>query len=282
MLTEPTSAFAYFQGAPLIPPATVLEPTVISNAASSVVVLPTYNEVGNIRSTLAALMACDPRVEVLVVDDASPDGTAMMAEKAGAEHPGRVHLLHRAGKAGLGTAYRDGLSWAMGRGYEVIVQMDADGSHPAERLPAMLDLISAGDADVVVGSRYAPGGAIRNWPLRRRLLSRLANLYARRLLGLDQQDVTAGFRAWRRKALIHVDPGAMTTDGYGFLVEMAATAHRGGLRVVEIPITFVDRVHGTSKMTGGIAVEAIFMVWRLRRPAPTLAEVPRPDLAVAS
>jgi dolichol-phosphate mannosyltransferase len=249
---------------------------------SSVVVLPTYNEVGNIRACLTALIACDPCVEVLVVDDASPDGTAAVVEEVATEHPGRVHLLNRPNKSGLGAAYRDGLSWALAHRYEVIIQMDADGSHPADRVPAMLNVIGAGEADVVIGSRYVPGGGTPSWPVRRRLLSRFANLYARSLLGVDQHDTTGGFRAWRSDALAFTNPGAMTTNGYGFLVEMTVTAHRCGLRVVEIPITFVDRVHGASKMTGSIAFEAMLMVWHLRHRDLTLAPAPQVGVALGS
>ncbi len=251
-------------------------------ATTSIVVLPTYNEIDNVQGTLTALMECDPSVEVLIVDDASPDGTAAAAETVAAEHPGRVFVLNRAGKAGLGPAYQAGFAWALERGYQVIVQMDADGSHPVERLPVMLDVIEAGDADVVVGSRYVCGGGTLNWPLRRRILSRAANLYARTLLGLGQRDVTGAFRAWRREALVAVTADGTRTAGYGFLVEMAAAAHDRGLRIVEVPITFVDRVHGTSKMTGGIAIEATLMVWRLRRDRLTHRSPVAPMAAVPS
>jgi dolichol-phosphate mannosyltransferase len=237
-------------------------------SVSAIVVLPTYNEVDNITPALESLLACDPDLEVLVVDDASPDGTAKVAEAVASEHPGRIHLLNRPGKAGLGVAYRAGFEWAIEAGYDIIVQMDADGSHPADRIPAMLDLLSQGRADVVVGSRYVPGGGTRNWPLRRRLLSSVANRYARAMLGLRQHDVTAGFRAWRTDALITAEPETVTTVGYGFLVEMAARAHRRGLRCAEIPITFVDRVHGSSKMTRAVALEGVLTVWRLRRFRP--------------
>lgn len=246
----------------------------------AVVILPTYNEVGNIRATLLGLMDCDPLLHVLVVDDASPDGTAALAETVATEHSGRIQLLHRDRKGGLGSAYRAGFAWAMERNYQVIVQMDADGSHPVTRLPRMLGLIDGGDADVVVGSRYVPGGATRNWPVRRRLLSRIANFYARTVLKLDQRDLTSGFRVWRHEALALIDPCARSTSGYGFLVELTATAHQRGLRIVEVPITFVDRVHGRSKMNTAIALEAILMVWRMQRAGVIVVEAPEPALAV--
>lgn len=249
---------------------------------SSVVVLPTYNEVENIGATLEGLMQCHPALEVLVVDDSSPDGTALIAEEMAGKHLGRVHVLHNAHKSGLGAAYRAGFFWAMERSYEVIVQMDADGSHPVERVPEMLSLIESGAADVVFGSRYISGGATRNWSLRRRLLSRMANLYARKILDVDQRDLTGGFRAWGREALATVGPGALTTNGYGFLVEMTAAAHRRGLRVVEIPITFVDRVYGSSKMNGSIALEGLLMVWHLRASGRPLVDAQQPALVLAS
>lgn len=230
-----------------------------------IVVLPTYNEVGNIRLVLDSVLQADPSLEILVVDDASPDGTAKVAGEMAEEHPGRIHLMNGTAKSGLGVAYRAGFAWALERDYELIVQMDADGSHPAQAIPAMLGLIEAGRADVVVGSRYVAGGGTRGWPWQRRMLSRFANFYARNLLDLHQRDVTGAFRAWRHDALATSDPGATTALGYGFMVEMASHAHDCGLRCAEIPITFVDRVHGSSKMTAAIGVEAMFMVGRLRR-----------------
>lgn len=254
-------------------------------AMTSVVVLPTYNEIGNIGSILDSLMRADPSVDVLVVDDASPDGTARAARAFAAEHPGRIHVIDGAHKSGLGVAYRAGFAWALERGYQVIVQMDADGSHPPDRLPAMLDLIEAGRADMVVGSRYVPGGGTRGWPWRRRMLSRFANFYARTLLGLDQRDVTGAFRAWSREALLATAPDVTTTIGYGFMVEMAAMAYGHGLRCAEIPIIFVDRIHGISKMTAGIGIEAMFAVWRLRprshRSFRSLRGECQPDLQVS-
>lgn len=231
----------------------------------AVVILPTYNEAGNIGSMLATLLAVDRRVDVLVVDDSSPDGTADLARAVAAEHPGRVHVLRRPGKSGLGSAYRCGFAWASERGYELIVQMDADGSHPAAQLPEMLDLAHMRGADLVIGSRYVVGGRTEGWPWSRRILSRMANTYARFMLGLNLRDTTGGFRVWRSAALATADPSATTADGYGFLVEMAAAAERCGLLVMEVPITFTDRTVGVSKMSGDVAVEAARKIWRHRR-----------------
>jgi dolichol-phosphate mannosyltransferase len=248
-----------------------------AQAMSLVVVLPTYNEIDNIAFMLDSLLGLGPSIEVLVVDDASPDGTAKVANEVAAEYPGRVHVMNRPHKSGLGVAYRAGFAWALERGYEVIVQMDADRSHPSDQIPVMVDLIGSGRADVVVGSRYVPGGGTLGWPWRRRMLSRFANLYARSLLGLNQRDVTGAFRAWSWAGLAAADPDSTATVGYGFMVEMAAIARDCGLRCAEIPIVFVDRIHGASKMTAGIGLEAMRVVWRLRRsPHPANRTAPRP------
>ncbi|MHB8506473.1 MAG: polyprenol monophosphomannose synthase [Acidimicrobiales bacterium] len=238
---------------------------------TALVVLPTYNEVDNIRCCLEAIITVHPSVEVLVVDDSSPDGTAAVAHEVAGEHPGRVHVLSRDVKDGLGAAYRAGFSWALDAGYQVIAQMDADGSHPAECLPVMLDLVLSGAVDLAVGSRYIAGGGTANWPLRRRILSRAANFYARSVLHLSQRDVTGAFRVWTAPALRAVDPASMTATGYGFLFEMASAAQRCGLVVREVPITFVDRAYGTSKMNSSVALEGALLVWQLRKPAPPSA-----------
>ncbi len=228
-----------------------------------VVILPTYNEAENIGEMLTALIASPTLPDVLVVDDSSPDGTAQLVRSIANAHPGRVHLLLRESKSGLGAAYRAGFGWAFDRNYDVIIQMDADGSHPVDRLPALVDAVVDG-ADLAVGSRYAPAGAVANWPTHRRLLSRFGNWYARTLLEVDQRDLTGAYRVWRSAALRAAQPDDLTTTGYGFLIELALSAHRRGLRVVEIPITFTDRVYGESKMNGRIAFEAMCMVLRLR------------------
>ncbi|MHB1615225.1 MAG: polyprenol monophosphomannose synthase [Actinomycetes bacterium] len=230
----------------------------------TVVVMPTYNEVATIASMVDALLASPAVVDVLVVDDSSPDGTGNLVRQSARAHPGRVHLLSRQAKTGLGAAYRAGFTWALEHGYDVIVQMDADGSHPVDRLPVVLDALRDG-ADVAIGSRYVPGGAVVNWPLHRHILSRLANWYARTLLGVNQRDLTGAYRAWPAEALRRLAPERLPTSGFGFLVELAHAAHVHGLTVVEVPITFTGREHGTSKMTGRIAIEAMGMVLRLRR-----------------
>ena len=234
----------------------------------AVVVVPTYNEsanIGAILDQLVALNGAEPgrdRVEVLVVDDSSPDGTAALV-RAHPAYGDLVHLLTRASKDGLGSAYRAGFVRALEDGYDVVVQMDADGSHPVAAVPALLAGLDA--ADVVIGSRYTAGGRTRNWPWPRRALSRAANLYARRLLRLGTADSTSGFRAWRSTALGVTGVLDTISNGYGFQVENTWRAERAGLCVVEQPITFTDRSAGESKMTASVALEAarLVLVWRL-------------------
>ena len=249
-----------------------------------VVVLPTFNESANIADMLDRLTTAtstghgpeltdhrsDPSVdagrwddlEVLVVDDSSPDGTADIVRS----HPlfgDRVHLLTRPTKDGLGAAYRAGFSRALTDGYDAVVQMDADGSHPADQVGAMLELLRS--HDLVVGSRYAAGGGTRNWPWRRRTLSRAANLYARRVLRLKTKDSTSGFRAWRAGALVTTGVLDTRSSGYGFQVENTWRAERADLPIAEHPITFTDRTAGTSKMTADVALEAarLVLIWRI-------------------
>ncbi len=225
----------------------------------SVVVIPTYNEAETIGRLLDAVTAAAPDIDLLVVDDNSPDGTARIVRGHGG-----AHLLHRAEKSGLGAAYRAGFAWAIGRGYEVVVQMDADLSHPPDRLPALIAALA--NADVAVGSRYVDGGGIDAWTWLRRIISTWGNLFARIVLGLDTRDVTAGYKAFRRSALTSIDVMDSLSDGYCFQIENAWRAQRAGLRVVEVPITFTDRTLGTSKMSKRIVAEALLRVvrWRLR------------------
>jgi dolichol-phosphate mannosyltransferase len=199
---------------------------------------------------------------VLFVDDNSPDGTGALLDELAAAQP-RIHAMHRAGKLGLGTAYIEGFRWGLARGYEVLFQVDADGSHDPRYLPQMLALAEDG-ADVVVGSRYVPGGGTQNWGLSRKLLSRGGSFYARTILGIDLRDVTAGFLCWRQAALEALDLSSITSSGYSFQIEMKYRAIQKNLRVVEIPIMFVDRRVGQSKMSRAILVEALRQVWRLR------------------
>jgi dolichol-phosphate mannosyltransferase len=198
----------------------------------------------------------------LFVDDNSPDGTGDVLAALAAAEP-RVHVMHRAGKLGLGTAYVEGFTWGLGRGYAFLIQMDADGSHDPKYLPQLLALAEDG-ADVVVGSRYVPGGGTENWGLGRQLISRGGGLYARTVLGVDTRDLTAGFMCWRRAALEAVDLATISSNGYSFQIEMKYRAIKHGLRIVETPIVFVDRRVGQSKMSRAIFVEALLKVWSLR------------------
>jgi dolichol-phosphate mannosyltransferase len=225
------------------------------------VVVPTYDEADNIVRLLEEVHRAAPSADVLVVDDGSPDGTAALV----ARQPGFgrwIHLLERPGKNGLGAAYRAGFAWALARGYDRIAQMDADLSHPPERLPALF--ASLDDADVAVGSRYVEGGGVRNWSWKRRLLSSAGNRYVRAVLGTGVRDNTAGFKAFRSSALEQIDVLASASSGYSFQIENTWRAARDGLRVVEVPITFTDRTAGTSKMSAAIAGEALarVLVWR--------------------
>jgi dolichol-phosphate mannosyltransferase len=230
--------------------------------AQSLIVVPTYNERDNVRGVAERLLAGLPGAELLFVDDNSPDGTGALLDELAAAEP-RIHVMHRAGKLGLGTAYVEGFGWGLARGYEFLFEMDADGSHDPQYLPAMLALAEDG-ADVVVGSRYVPGGGTVNWGLGRRLLSRGGSLYARTILGIDVRDVTAGFICWRRAALEAIDLATIGSNGYSFQIEMKYRALKKGLRLVETPIVFVDRRVGQSKMSRTIFAEALLKVWALR------------------
>ena len=224
-----------------------------------VMVVPTYDEAENLAWVLARLHRAQPSVDVLVVDDDSPDGTGRVADGLASVDP-RVHVLHRAGKAGLGAAYLAGFAWALEAGYDVVGEMDADGSHAPEQLDRLRAALS--DSDLVIGSRYVPGGAVHNWPLRRQLLSRGGNAYVRLLLGLPVRDATAGYRLFRREALQQIDLREVRSVGYVFQTDLAARAVRAGLRVREVPIDFVERVRGASKMNGAVATESLWMITR--------------------
>ena len=230
---------------------------------STVVVVPTYDEAGGVLTLLDAVLRETPHVDVLVVDDNSPDGTAGLVARH-QEHGQRVHLLRRPRKDGLGAAYRAGFKWALAAGYDVGVQMDADLSHPPDRLPALLAALD--DADVAVGSRYVRGGGVRDWSLVRRAISFGGNVYVRLVLGIPVADATAGFKAFRREALISIGAVHSESNGYCFQIENTWRATRLGLLVVEVPITFQDRSQGASKMSGDIVREALLrvLVWRWR------------------
>lgn len=230
----------------------------------TLIVVPTYNERDNVAEMARGLLehAGAPGLELLFVDDNSPDGTGAELDRLAAADP-RLHVLHRAGKLGLGTAYIEGFGWGLARGFDVLVQMDADGSHDPRYLPQLLGELDRG-ADLVVGSRYVAGGGTANWGLGRRLLSRGGSLYARTILGVAVRDMTAGFICWRRAALEAIDLGSITSNGYSFQIETKYRALRRGLCLVERPIVFVDRKVGQSKMSRAIVLEAVTKVWRLR------------------
>jgi len=228
--------------------------------ARTVVVVPTYNEAENLPLLVRDVLTQDPGIEVLVVDDASPDGTGKLADDLAAEHPGRVHVLHRSGARGLGIAYREGLRQALELGADQVVQMDADFSHPPASLPEMLREIA--DHDVVIGSRYLKGITVVNWPIERILISWFGNLYARKVTGLRVSDATGGFRCIRREMLERIGFEKIRSDGYAFQIEMNHRFQHYGARAKEIPFFFLDRERGESKLSLAIAVEALWVcVW---------------------
>jgi dolichol-phosphate mannosyltransferase len=231
-------------------------------AERALVIVPTYNERANIERLITMVLTQDPRLDVLVVDDNSPDGTGALVDCVAATEP-RVHALHRPGKMGLGTAYVAGFRWALERDYAYLFEMDADFSHDPAHLRDYLAAIQT--ADLVLGSRYNKGRVtVVNWPMSRLILSYAANIYARQVTGLPFDDLTGGFKCFRRGVLESIDLDAVRSNGYAFQIEMTYRAWKKGFRIVEIPITFVDRSEGVSKMSKRIVREAIWMVWRLR------------------
>ena len=227
----------------------------------SVVVLPTYNEADNIDRFLRAVRKAAPDTDVLVVDDGSPDGTGPLAEQLGDEL-GRIEVLNRPGKSGLGSAYRDGFAQVLGSGeYDIVVSMDADMSHDPERIPEFVRLVADG-ADLVIGSRYVTGGGTTDWPVRRQLLSKWGNMYTRTILGVPSRDCTSGYRAYRASALAAIDPTSTSAEGYAFLTELVRRLAAQGSVIVESPIIFRDRTEGKSKMSGRIIVESMLLVTR--------------------
>ncbi|MDO9018243.1 MAG: polyprenol monophosphomannose synthase [Deltaproteobacteria bacterium] len=226
------------------------------------VITPTYNERENLHAFLDALFAVAPQVDVLVVDDRSPDGTGELADEVAARDP-RVRVRHRAGKLGLGTAYLEGFRWALSEGYDVVFEMDTDLSHDPRYVPEFIRAIEAG-ADVVVGSRNIPGGGVEGWGPGRHLVSKGGSVYARTILGLDVRDLTSGYKAFTRHALERIDLDGVKSNGYSFQIELTYRAVLRGLRVAEVPILFVDRRAGASKMSRKIFAEAVVMVWKLR------------------
>jgi dolichol-phosphate mannosyltransferase len=248
----------------------VTEPNPSAEAPASriVIVMPTYNERQNLDSIAGRVRVALPTADLLVVDDSSPDGTGDLADKLAEADP-HVQVMHRTGKAGLGTAYIAGFGWALERGYDVIVEMDADGSHQPEHLPTLVAALDY--ADLSIGSRWVPGGRVVNWPKAREALSRGANIYTRIMLGLAVRDATAGFRAYRAATLRTISLDQVESTGYCFQIDLTLRVADAGLRIVEVPITFVEREHGASKMSNSIILEAFWRVaqWgvtrRLRR-----------------
>jgi dolichol-phosphate mannosyltransferase len=221
------------------------------------VVIPTYNEADNIRLITQRLRRAVPSVDILVADDNSPDGTGAIADElvAADDH---IFVLHRAGKEGLGAAYVAGFAWAKNKGYDAVVEMDADGSHAPEELPTLLDTLR--ETDAVLGTRYIPGGSVHNWPLHRLLLSRGGNIYIKMALGMPFKDATGGYRAYRMAVLDAIDVATVASTGYSFQVELAWRTYKGGFRIAEVPITFTERERGVSKMSGNIFKEQLLRV----------------------
>jgi dolichol-phosphate mannosyltransferase len=225
-----------------------------------VVIVPTYNEVDNLEPAVSAIHAAAPELHILVVDDVSPDGTGELADRLAASDP-RITVLHHGARAGLGAAYLAGFGVALAAGFDILIEMDADGSHPASALPALIARLDAPDhADLVIGSRRVPGGGFVDWPAARRLLSRAGNFYARRALRIRVMDATAGFRAYRAGVLRSLDLAGVESRGYCFQIDMTLRVLDAGYRVAEVPIIFTDRQRGTSKMSSGIVLEAMWRV----------------------
>jgi len=231
--------------------------------AGHLIIIPTYNESDNIEKLLDLISRTDPAAHVLIVDDNSPDRTYEIVERLmQTSYPGRLFLLKRAGKLGLGTAYIAGFKWALARDYDYIFEMDADFSHDPKYLPAFLAAIEKND--LVLGSRYVPGGGVKNWGLLRKFISRGGSLYARTILGLSLRDLTGGFKCFRRQVLEAIDLDSVKSNGYSFQIEMTYRARCQGFRICETPIVFEDRTAGKSKMSRKIFLEAVLMVWKLR------------------
>jgi dolichol-phosphate mannosyltransferase len=226
----------------------------------TLVLIPTYNERENLPLLVADVLAV-PGTEILVIDDQSPDGTGQIAEALAARHPGRVRVMHRTGRRGLGVSYLDGFRHAVGSDADLVVQMDADRSHDPQYLPAMI--AATASADLVVGSRYLHGISVVNWPLRRIILSSFANVYIRWVTGLGVNDCTTGYRCWRREALARLPLERIVSEGYSFVVEVTFLAAVHGLRITESPIIFIERREGSSKLSSGILLESLVTPWRL-------------------
>ncbi|MFW6089245.1 MAG: polyprenol monophosphomannose synthase [Gemmatimonadota bacterium] len=233
-----------------------------TTAGRALVVMPTYNEAETLGELAPRVLEQDPRIDVLVIDDASPDGTGAIADELATRHE-RVHVVHREGKLGLGTAYLRGFRFGLERGYEYLFEMDSDLSHDPKYLPDLLAAVDEG-ADLAIGSRYVRGVNVINWPMSRLLLSYYANKYARWVTGLPLTDATSGFKCFRRRALEVIDFDRVGSTGYAFQIEMDFRAWKAGMKLVEVPIVFTDRDRGESKMSGAIVREAVWRVWALR------------------
>ncbi len=243
------------------PPADAPEP---GHTGRALVIIPTYNEARNIRSVLEQTLALPEGLHVLVVDDASPDATAERVRELQNRFPGRIHLIERPGKRGLGSAYLTGFRFALDKGYTYLCEMDADLSHNPEDLPRLIAPIRAGEADLAIGSRYVDGVRVVNWPLSRLILSYGAGIYTRLITRLPVRDVTAGFVCFHRRVLEAIDLDRVRSNGYSFQIEMKYRAWRKGFRLVEVPVIFTERTEGQSKMSKAIVREAILKVWELR------------------
>lgn len=244
--------------------------------SDSVVIIPTYNEKENIEKIIRAVFGLEKAFDILIIDDGSPDGTAAIVKRLQAdEFSGRLHLIERSGKLGLGTAYIAGFKWAIGEGYDYVFEMDADFSHDPNDLPRLYDACAKDGADVAIGSRYVTGVNVVNWPMGRVLMSYYASKYVRLILGIPVHDTTAGFKCYRRRVLETIDLDAVRFKGYAFQIEMKYTAYKLGFKIKEVSVIFVNRQEGTSKMSGGIFSEALFGVWRLRWAALTGKLKPR-------
>lgn len=250
----------------------------------ALIIIPTYNEADNIVAAMDRVLRAVPTANILVVDDGSPDGTGAVVE-ARRDVDARVHVLHRPGKSGLGAAYRAGFAWGLDRPYDVLIEMDADLSHPAERIPDLLDALD--QADLAIGSRYVPGGTTVGWPWSRQVVSRLGNAYVSLALRLGVRDATAGFRAYRRQVLEAIEVDLVRSNGYCFQIEMTDRTRQAAFRVAEVPIAFTERAAGQSKMSSGIVLEALWLVtrWAVRDRVRGVSRRRhdgwvRPDLAV--
>jgi dolichol-phosphate mannosyltransferase len=228
---------------------------------TALVLIPTYNERENLPLIVAGVLA-HPFTEILVIDDGSPDGTGALADALAKDHPGRVSVMHRTGARGLGRSYLDGFRAALGTQADFVCQMDADLSHDPKFLPALVAAAKSGGG-LVIGSRYLPGGRVENWPLRRKMLSAFANTYIRTATGLRVRDCTSGYRCWRRESLATIPLEAIASDGYSFLVEVTFQAARAGVTIAEVPIVFVERRQGASKLSSGVLLESLVTPWRL-------------------